>query len=104
MAEEHAGTSSLSCMRNIYATRPSFPKSAATPAAPNPYLAPIWEPRVHAANAAHFSYENIDFSYESGRTQIRKCGLTPKECRIQQIRKRGHKPNGCRTEIPSKHD
>ena len=36
MAEERAGTPSLSCMRNIYATRPGFPKSAATPAAPIP--------------------------------------------------------------------
>ena len=51
-----------------------------------------------------FSYENIDFSYESGRTQIRKRGLNPKKFRIQQIRKRGHKPNGCRIQIPSKHD
>ena len=36
MAEEHAGTPSLSCMRNIYAIRPGFPKSAATSAAPIP--------------------------------------------------------------------
>ena len=36
MAEEHAGTPSLSCMRNIYATRPGFRKSAATSAAPIP--------------------------------------------------------------------
>ena len=36
MAEEHAGTPSLSCMRNIYAIRPAFPKSEATSAAPIP--------------------------------------------------------------------
>ena len=70
MAEEHAGTPSLSCMRNIYATRPGFPKSAATAAAPIPSW-PLSGNHGSLRPMRHvFSYENIDFRYESGRTQI----------------------------------
>ena len=104
MAEERAGTPSLSCMRKIYATRPGFPKSAATSAAPIPSW-PLSGNHGSLRPMRHFlATKTLISATKVAAAQIRKCGLNPKECRIQQIRKRGHKPNGCRIQIPSKHD